>query len=125
MIFRSHCSPFGRYNSIDGCNFANLRTAGLGPDEDADDGGFTGSGTGAREGIGLDDDEDAAPDSGAREGTGPDDEEDAATGAGAVDGATADDERLFGFEAKSFGRKLPASRDTGALNEKTPSRSVS
>jgi len=116
VIFRSHCSPFGRYNSIDGCNFATLRTAGLGPDEDADDGGFTGSGTGALEGIGLDDDEDAEPDSGAREGTGLDEEEDA---------ATADNARLFGFEAKSFGRKLPASRDTGALSGKTPSRSVS
>ena len=44
-----------------------------------------------------------------------------------VDGATAGDERLFGFKVKSFGcgRKLPASRDTGALNEKAPSMFVS
>jgi len=104
VIFLFHSSPFGRYNSIVGCNFAKLRTGGLGLDED--DGGFTGSGTGAREGPGLDDDEDAA--------------------AGACDGV-AGAERLFGFKVKSFGLgcKLPASRDTGALNEKAPSGSVS
>ena len=54
----SHCSPFGRYNSIDEWNFADCRTAGCGLDDDDDeDGGFSGSGTGARDGTGLDDDD--------------------------------------------------------------------
>ena len=78
VIFLFHSSPFGRYNSIVGCNFAKLRTGGLGLDED--DGGFTGSGTGAREGPGLDDDEDAA--------------------AGACDGV-AGAERLFASKSKA------------------------